>query len=68
MNREWYNIDVRKEVLNDIQEFLQNNDLDIKIIDKIKNVSVRDMMDLAYVSNLEGIGDSEAISRFVSDR
>ena len=55
MNREWYNIDVRKEVLNDIQEFLQNNDLDIKIIDKIKNVSVRDMMDLAYVSNLEGI-------------
>ena len=68
MNREWYNIDVRKEVLNDIQEFLQNNDLDIKIIDKIKNVSVRDMMDLAYVSNLEGIGDSEAFSRFVCDR
>ena len=68
MNREWYNIDVRKEVLNDIQEFLQNNDLDIKIIKKIKNVSVRDMMDLAYVSNLEGIGDPEAFSRFVCDR
>ena len=26
------------------------------------------MMDIAYVSNLEGIGDPEAFSRFVCDR
>lgn len=68
MNREWYNIDVKKEVLKDIQVFLQNNDLDIKVIDEIRNVSVRDMMDLTFISNLEGIGNPEVFSRFVFER
>ena len=68
MNREWYNIDVKREVLNDIQVFLQNNDLDIKVIDEMKSASVRDMMDLTFVSNLEEIGNPEVFSRFVSDR
>lgn len=68
MNREWYNIDVKREVLNDIRVFLQNNDLGLEVMDVLKNVSVRDMMDLDFVTKLEGIENPEVFSKYVSDR
>ena len=68
MNREWYNIDVKREVLNDIQVFLQNNDFGLDVMDVLKGVSVRDMMDLDFVTKLDGIENPEAFSKYVSDR
>lgn len=68
MNREWYKIDVKQEVLNDIKKYLVCNSNISIIIDDLKQVSVRDMMDVSFVANIEGIEDPLAFSKYVSER
>ena len=68
MNREWYNIDVKREVLNDIQVFLQESGLGSTVMNVLKNVSVRDMMDLSFITKLKAIKNPEKFSKYVSDR
>lgn len=68
MNREWYNIDVKKEVLNDVQNYLMGNVIALKILESLQGVSVRDMMDISFISKIEGINKPRAFIQYVSDR
>lgn len=68
MNREWYNIDVKKEVLRDIEQYLKDSKADISIIEKLKSISVRDMMDLDYIGTIPALADPIGFSKFVKER
>lgn len=68
MNREWYNIDVKQEVLKDIKKFLMDNANISMIIEALKNVSVRDMMEISFIHTINGIEDPIAFSKYVSSR
>lgn len=68
MNREWYNIDVKREVLNDIKHFPMAAANVSKIIEALRGVSVRDMMDISFISTIEEIEDPLAFSHFVNQR
>lgn len=68
MNREWYNIDVKQEVLDDIDNFLKDAADTPRIIETLRRVSVRDMMDISFISTIEEIKEPMAFSQFVRER
>lgn len=68
MNKEWYNIDVKREVLKDIQNHMADNSMVTEIIELIKDISVRNMMDISYIRMLGEIDNPEQFTEFVSER
>lgn len=66
MNKEWYNIDVKKEVLREIEEYIKKNNIKYEVVKYLESVSVRDMMDIEYLKNVSGISDVNVFSDFVS--
>lgn len=68
MSKEWYNIDVKKEVLESIKKYIYKMHYPISIIDSLKAVSVRDMMDIEYVLKINEIKDPEQFVEFVTEQ
>lgn len=68
MNNSWYNIKVREEVLADIEIFLKDNPNHSIIIEKISNLSVRDMMDVNYMTTIKEIADCYSFVDYVKER
>lgn len=68
MNKEWYNIDVKKEVLQEVEQFLKESSIDLSIIGRMKSVSVRDMMDIDYIRTIPEIHNPIEFSEFVRER
>ena len=67
MNNSWYNIKVREEVLADIEIFLKDNPNHSIIIEKISNLSVRDMMDVNYMTTIKEIADCYSFVDYVKE-
>lgn len=68
MNKEWYKINVKQEVLKDIKHYLNSNKERAAIIEGLKKVSVRDMMDFDFINTITEIKDAKAFSQFVNNR
>lgn len=68
MNKEWYSIDVKKEVLKDVQTYLADNAAAAEIIEALRDVSVRDMMDISYVRTIRTIDQPDLFAKFVHER
>lgn len=67
MNKEWYTIDVKKEVLRDIQNYLADNANATRIMELLMDVSVRDMMDVSFVKTIDVIDNPVQFAKLASE-
>lgn len=67
MNKLWYDIDVKKEVLNELENYLEINGWQKSIITKFQDISVRNLMDIEYLNDISEIVNKELFARYVTE-
>lgn len=68
MNKEWYSIDVKANVLIDLQNYLSSKHIDEKVLKKFEMLNVREMMDMETVSAIDEIIDKKEFVDFVMEK
>jgi len=68
MNKEWYEIDVKKEVLAEIARYMKSDSLAEAVLKKLELLSVRDMMDMEIVVKIREINNVQEFINFVSEK